>query len=258
MFCSNLNYQNSDFPKWKCEYNTLIPKFFVTSFDITCENPFPSQQPPTHYKENTCFLSFTLKVNETVATFKETSYLVFNKLEQTKGKIPIPQLKCKEDSSDDLCTNSTIEKANCTNLNYQKHSVAKWDCKFMVLNPGFSIKNDINCESPDGSKTESYYSFFYDKETCSLEYTLFIAKSPETDPSDFFIQTLLMVFCFLVVLFVAFMCITCCFRFCPGCSDYTCSNCLEGCCKCMCYSLCSILTGSSGGTSSGFATTSFR
>ena len=135
-----MNYQNSDFPKWQCKYVIMFPIFFVTSFEITCENPVPSQQPPTHYNVGTCFLSFTLKVNKTVATFKETSYLVFNKLEQTKGKIPIPQLKCIDDSSDDLCTKSTVEQANCTNLFYQSHYFAYWDCKFMVLNPGFSIK----------------------------------------------------------------------------------------------------------------------
>ena len=168
-------------------------KYLVTSFDITCENPFPSQR-PTHFKEYTCILSFTLKSNKDAAVFNETPYLVFNKLEQTKGKIPIPQLKCVDDSSDDFCTNSTVNQANCTN-NYVNtiYLYPNWYCKFRGINPGFHIiKYNINYETPDGSKMEDRPRF-YKKETCSLEYTLLKIeepdkkgdkKSPENDKSS--------------------------------------------------------------------------
>ena len=177
----NLNFQKSDFPKWQCRYDELITKFLVTSFDITCENPVPSQQPPSLYKEYKCLLSFTLKMYENAVAFKETSYLVFNKLKQTKGKIPILQLKCIDDSSDDLCTKSTVEQANCTNLGYENVKIPIWHCTFTGLNPGFSaIEDNVICENPDGSKPKRY-SEYYKKESCSLEYNLRFYKLPEHD-----------------------------------------------------------------------------
>ena len=191
-----MNFHKSDLPKWQCGYSGLSVTLLVTSFRITCENPFPSQQPQTHYKENTCFLNFTLKVNENVVTYRETSYLVFNKLEQTKGKIPIPQLQCIDDSSDDFCTNSTVNQANCTNQ-YYEHAIyfwPKWTCRLIGLTPDLLIKeNNVSCESPD-DKSQEIYQEYYKKETCSLKYSLKLNapkddkksddKSPKKDSAD--------------------------------------------------------------------------
>ena len=81
--CTNLNYQKSGKPDWKCDYLDLDSKV-VASGQIRCAYPLDSlpEDVPLIYKKDTCILTYSLKMiaekdPHPIKAFKDTEYLLF-------------------------------------------------------------------------------------------------------------------------------------------------------------------------------------